>query len=548
MSNNNQTSTSRDPTLSAVLRQRTQEEAASRPKAQDHTVTRPRIQEEAASRSKAQDHTATRPRTQDEAAQDQTVTRPRIQEEAAIRPRPQDHTNTRPITQTQMLENIFYNVSQKNSNITKIAHNGNITTELEEIKEIIKEVCKEMYKKIDIDKTIIDNYLKALKLQQVEQINNDITEEEILKAINSLNDCKSPGPDGLSAELYKKCKHRLVKTLKYEYDEGIKNGKMHESFYQGILTLILKKGPEENLNNYRHITLMNMDYKVFAKIIANKIEEHLGMIVDDEQSCAIKGRYMWDNLNTLREIILTKQESHFYLIALDQKKSLRPYITGIYMVLSVRKIYSKSKFLVKSNKDLEYIYEHFKNYEMVSGAELNKDKCECVWIGDTGSKSKFSIDIQEQKQIKILGIYFDNNQCVDFKWSKKEEEIDKEIEKYSKIKLNYKTKINIINTFILPKTLFLASVFPPTQKWAVRINKKTCTFIWGSYREIAKRDLLFKHKKKGGLGAINIVLKFNISFCKITANAIERETKWIGDKNQWVRKRGLKRNSIPYYK
>uniref|UniRef100_A0A3B1IMU6 Reverse transcriptase domain-containing protein n=1 Tax=Astyanax mexicanus TaxID=7994 RepID=A0A3B1IMU6_ASTMX len=451
------------------------------------------------------------------------------------------------------LENIFYNVSLKNPNITKIAHNGNIVTQIEEIKETIKEACKEMYKKIDIDKTVIGDYLKTLKLQQVEQINNNITEEEILKAINYLNDGRSPGPDGLPAELYKKCKHQLVKTLKYAYDEGIKNGKMHESFYQGILTLILKRGPEENINNYRHITLMNMDYKVFAKIIANKIEEHLGMIVDNKQSCAIKGRYMWDNLNTLREIIWSKQESNFYLIALDQKKPSILYHGNIYGVSSkkgfcehfinlVKCLYVKSTVkvnvngqlteqfeisrgvkqgcplsaalyilaisplikcikddpriqgvqingnkyvisayadditvLVKSNKDLEY--KHFKNYEKVSGAELNKDKCECIWIGDTGSKSKFSIDIQEQKQIKILGIYFDNNQCVDFNCSKKEEETDKEIEKYSKIKLNYKTKINIINTFILPKTLFSASVFPPTQKWAVRINQKTCTFI-----------------------------------------------------------------------
>ncbi|KAG9270245.1 zinc finger CCHC domain-containing protein 3 isoform X1, partial [Astyanax mexicanus] len=114
--------------------------------------------------------------------------------------------------------------------------------------------------------------------------------------------------------------------------------------------------------------------------------------------------------------------------------------------------------LAKSKKYIKYIFEHFKNYEKVSGAELNKEKSECLWIGDTGSKSTFPIDIQEQKQIKILGIYFDNKQCVDFNWSKKEEEIEKEIEKYTKIKLN------IMNTFILPKT--------PTQKWAVKINLK----------------------------------------------------------------------------
>uniref|UniRef100_A0A3B1K6F9 Reverse transcriptase domain-containing protein n=1 Tax=Astyanax mexicanus TaxID=7994 RepID=A0A3B1K6F9_ASTMX len=180
-----------------------------------------------------------------------------------------------------------------------------------------------------LDKSLHVSYATPLNIRQENVQRQSVGNAVILGtnqktaavSINSLNDCKSPGSDGLPAELYKKCKYQLVKILKHAYDEGIKKGKMHESFYKGILTLIHKKGSEENINNYRHLTLMNMDYKVYAKIIANKIEEQLGIIVESEQSCAIKGRYIWDNLNTLREIIWNKQESNFYIIALDQKKA-----------------------------------------------------------------------------------------------------------------------------------------------------------------------------------------------------------------------------------
>uniref|UniRef100_A0A3B1ING5 CCHC-type domain-containing protein n=1 Tax=Astyanax mexicanus TaxID=7994 RepID=A0A3B1ING5_ASTMX len=100
MPHNTQESTSRDPTVLAVQRSRTQEEAAPRPSAQDQTATRPRIQEEAAPRPRTQDQTAPRPRIQE-----QTVPRPRIQEQTAPRPRIQEQTASRTRTQEQMMTN-----------------------------------------------------------------------------------------------------------------------------------------------------------------------------------------------------------------------------------------------------------------------------------------------------------------------------------------------------------------------------------------------------------------------------------------------------------
>lgn len=57
----------------------------------------------------------------------------------------------------------------------------------------------------------------------------------------------------------------------------------------------------------------------------------------------------------------------------------------------------------------------------------------------------------------------------DVNWNKKEEEIRQEIKKFNGA--NYKTRIQIIKTFILSKLLFLASVFPPDEKCIMRINK-----------------------------------------------------------------------------
>ena len=76
---------------------------------------------------------------------------------------------------------------------------------------------------------------------------------------------------------------------------------------------------------------MNTDYKILAKIIINRLNNILDQIIDKEQTCAINGRVMWDNLSILREIIhKPDSEKKFYIIGLDQKKAF-DYISRDYL-------------------------------------------------------------------------------------------------------------------------------------------------------------------------------------------------------------------------
>ena len=88
----------------------------------------------------------------------------------------------------------------------------------------------------------------------------------------------------------------LVDLLTSAFNDGIKVGKMHASFYHGVISLIYKKGPFPNLDNWRHVTIMNVDHKILAKILANRLNDDLEKLVEKEQTCAIRGRLMWDNL------------------------------------------------------------------------------------------------------------------------------------------------------------------------------------------------------------------------------------------------------------
>ena len=67
-------------------------------------------------------------------------------------------------------------------------------------------------------------------------------------------------------------------------------------------------------------------------------------------------------------------------------------------------------------------------------------------------------------------------------------------------------------------------------------------------KSVTKRNLLFKSKEYGGLGAIDLGIKLKITFVKNITAAINRKAPWVEDgKMGWKKRRGRARNG-PYYK
>ena len=110
--------------------------------------------------------------------------------------------------------------------------------------------------------------MNVLNEEDANECEGSITENECLEALKSMKQNKSPGSDGLSVEFYKcfweDIKHIVIDSL----NEGYEKKQLSCTQSQGILTLLYKKGDKKLLDNWRPISLLNIDYKLAARILS----------------------------------------------------------------------------------------------------------------------------------------------------------------------------------------------------------------------------------------------------------------------------------------
>ncbi|KAK4521006.1 uncharacterized protein ATC70_006890 [Mucor velutinosus] len=190
----------------------------------------------------------------------------------------------------------------------------------------------DLYTKKDIDMNCLETMLGFVQRQlgsaDAQSIIAAITMDDLLEGAQRCPSKSSPGLDGLPYEIL----HLILSNphchsiaLKV-YNEAITLARFPLSWQQACIALIPKKGDLADLANWRPISLINTDCKVFTRLLNARIVPLASSLITEYQAGFMRDRFIGDHGLTNKLILEDAQKTtdtglEFVGVMLDQTKA-----------------------------------------------------------------------------------------------------------------------------------------------------------------------------------------------------------------------------------
>ena len=186
-----------------------------------------------------------------------------------------------------------------------IDDSGNELLTPNEILDEQRKFYTELYKEdSEVNFTLQNQSGLQVPINIKEQQNQQLTIEDLAIAIKGMNNNKTPGEDGIPVDFYKVFWNGIKQIFFEMMLEVFQNDQLHTSARRGILNLIPKANKDTRyVKNLRPITLLNTDYKIIEKAIANKMLPALEHIISKDQRGFMKERRISVNIRKMLDII-----------------------------------------------------------------------------------------------------------------------------------------------------------------------------------------------------------------------------------------------------
>ena len=189
--------------------------------------------------------------------------------------------------------------------------------------------------------------LPALANEQALECEGIISETELLKALKSMKNDKSPGNDRITKEFHElfwdDIKHSLSDSIKKSFISG----ELSTSQKQAVLKLIEKKEKDKRLiKNWRPISLLNIDTKLISKIIAIRLQKILNNLISENQNVYLNNRCISEGGRLISDIvdITDLYQIEGILLTVDIEKAFDS-VNHLFLVSALENCGFKSDFI-----------------------------------------------------------------------------------------------------------------------------------------------------------------------------------------------------------
>jgi hypothetical protein len=165
------------------------------------------------------------------------------------------------------------------------------------------------------------------------------TEKEVkIAAFGSYAD-GAPGPDGIPFMFYQKfwevIKNDFISMFNAWFNDDLDLYRLNFA----MITLIPKENEARSMKKFRPISLLNCSFKIFTKVLTNRLAKIIDRLISYYQSAFIKGRFILESVVTAHEVIheVHKNKDKGLVLKLDYEKAYdKVNLEFLYEVLDLR--------------------------------------------------------------------------------------------------------------------------------------------------------------------------------------------------------------------
>lgn len=243
---------------------------------------------------------------------------------------------------------------------------GNILMDREKIKDRWTEYCRELYSETEQTNRKLLEELRVITPPTEDDANDGILYEEVERAVKHLKKNKSPGTDGITAEMIQGGGEDMTKAIHEICKQVWREGTIPEEWTKSVLVTIPKKGDLTQCTNYRTIALVNHMGKVLMTILLSRLKAKTEDCLADEQAGFRKDRSTVQQILMLRLIAekAKRKNKLVYNCFVDFQKAfdsikhdvtwavLGTYGVGQKLIGILKNIGDRSKSAVKAGREI----------------------------------------------------------------------------------------------------------------------------------------------------------------------------------------------------